>query len=838
MIILARTVSIVAAVYLAAVPAHALVIEDSTFTTKLTLTGHALDGIIIRNCTFVGAAASLEVKTITGGRIEDCTFLNNAGSGVQIGVGAIGWTVRNCSFTNIGRNGVLVQQDAINLVIEECEFTDVATDSVGDKRHGIYAQAPGVLIQNNTFSRIHDGNAISIRSTGTVRGNVVGDVGLLGQQSDGIKYYPSSLADPTATLVIENNIVWDPSKHGIELDALPADSLNYAENVVIRYNTVLIRSGPHVLHPSPRGIDLDADMADKYMSVYGNLVVNEVRGLSDNSDSPPHADFAQDNLVFAANPGFFVDWAAENFHILNNPLVVDAAQPSPAPPGADLDGDPRPTGNAPDVGADELGVITNLRFAIADTYVRGGAAANTNFNGTGLLRAKGAAGDDDDQRAFLKFDLNGVPHPVISGTLYLFLEALTNGGPAAAHLYSVGNDSWNEATLQWNTQPAAGSLLDQRLDLSAAGIYYDFDVTSFADSTAAGDHVLSIMLRDDLELQRASDFDQREDSHPPLLLLQSFPTPQVNLTTNITGQGEVVTSPAGPAFIVGTNVVLTAVASPNWKFSQWGGAVSGSGNPANLMMSADATIAAGFVPLDAGGFRQFLLSVPPVASAENNGNAATLAVDNLLATRWEALGDGQWIRVDLGATESISAVSIAWHEGDQRLYSFDVQVSNDAQSWSPSFAAAANSGQTSQPEIYDLVDVVARYVRIVGHGNDIDASTAITELAVLRQEDPTTDAENPGAPRRARLWPNYPNPFNPATTFRYELAEAEHVRLDVYDVAGRLVTTLVNAKQKPGSYALGWNGTDRDGRRVASGTYYARLKLRAGTHAIKLTLLQ
>jgi hypothetical protein len=183
-------------------------------------------------------------------------------------------------------------------------------------------------------------------------------------------------------------------------------------------------------------------------------------------------------------------------------------------------------------------------------------------------------------------------------------------------------------------------------------------------------------------------------------------------------------------------------------------------------------------------------------------------------------------------------VSIAWHLGDQRLYSFDIQASNDAQSWSPCYAAKANSGETTQLEIYDFVDVAARYVRIVGHGNNIDNSTAIAELAVLRSEDPTTAVEDPAAPRRARLWPSYPNPFNPTTTFHYELAQADHVRLDVFDVAGRLVTSLVNATQKPGSYTLGWNGTDRDGRRVASGMYYARLSLRDGTHTIKLTLLQ
>jgi hypothetical protein len=70
---------------------------------------------------------------------------------------------------------------------------------------------------------------------------------------------------------------------------------------------------------------------------------------------------------------------------------------------------------------------------------------------------------------------------------------------------------------------------------------------------------------------------------------------------------------------------------------------------------------------------------------------------------------------------------------------------------------------------------------------------------------------------------NAPNPFNPATEIAYELPEATRVRIDVFNIAGRLVRTLVDTQMPAGRWTTSWDGTDATGERVASGAYFYRM---------------
>jgi len=77
---------------------------------------------------------------------------------------------------------------------------------------------------------------------------------------------------------------------------------------------------------------------------------------------------------------------------------------------------------------------------------------------------------------------------------------------------------------------------------------------------------------------------------------------------------------------------------------------------------------------------------------------------------------------------------------------------------------------------------------------------------------------------RFQLLQNRPNPFNPATTIEYTLATGSLVKLDIYNLRGRLVRELVNARQEPGRYCVLWDGRDGAGRTLASGAYVYRLE--------------
>ncbi|MBN2102810.1 carbohydrate-binding protein, partial [bacterium] len=84
------------------------------------------------------------------------------------------------------------------------------------------------------------------------------------------------------------------------------------------------------------------------------------------------------------------------------------------------------------------------------------------------------------------------------------------------------------------------------------------------------------------------------------------------------------------------------------------------------------------------------------------------------------------------------------------------------------------------------------------------------------------EAEN-FQPHDYALYQNNPNPFNPETEISYELAEYSQVRIQIYNVTGKHVKTLVDQKQKPGFHRIQWDGRDKTGCRVESGIYLIRM---------------
>ncbi len=87
---------------------------------------------------------------------------------------------------------------------------------------------------------------------------------------------------------------------------------------------------------------------------------------------------------------------------------------------------------------------------------------------------------------------------------------------------------------------------------------------------------------------------------------------------------------------------------------------------------------------------------------------------------------------------------------------------------------------------------------------------------------------------------NYPNPFNPVTAIRFQVDQPGFVSLKIYDVAGRLIDTLVNSEISPvsGGHEVQWNGRDQFGNRVASGVYLYRLSTKSFQQTRKLVILK
>ena len=79
-------------------------------------------------------------------------------------------------------------------------------------------------------------------------------------------------------------------------------------------------------------------------------------------------------------------------------------------------------------------------------------------------------------------------------------------------------------------------------------------------------------------------------------------------------------------------------------------------------------------------------------------------------------------------------------------------------------------------------------------------------------------------PQAYELMQNYPNPFNPSTSIGFSLPQTGHVTVNVYDMTGRLVSTLVNDVLNEGAHVVDWNGQDNFGDVVSAGVYIYSLE--------------
>ena len=122
----------------------------------------------------------------------------------------------------------------------------------------------------------------------------------------------------------------------------------------------------------------------------------------------------------------------------------------------------------------------------------------------------------------------------------------------------------------------------------------------------------------------------------------------------------------------------------------------------------------------------------------------------------------------------------------------------------------------------ELDEDITIYIDNIRLSNTSDKATSI--------DDPT---EEPDIASNIELEQNYPNPFNPVTQIQYSISEHSNVTLEVYDVLGRHVSTLVDETQSPGQYEISFDGSD-----LSSGTYIYRLQAGDQTQSRTMMLVK
>ncbi len=146
-------------------------------------------------------------------------------------------------------------------------------------------------------------------------------------------------------------------------------------------------------------------------------------------------------------------------------------------------------------------------------------------------------------------------------------------------------------------------------------------------------------------------------------------------------------------------------------------------------------------------------------------------------------------------------------------------------------------GSTSEMQEYTYIDRnVVNGVTYFYKLEDVDYAGK-TELHNKVVSAAPTSKESDTNINEFRLYPCYPNPFNPSTNIRIALHEPAPVKLQVYNLNGKLISTLLNTSLGAGEYNFTWNATDFRGTDVASGVYFIRMVIENQSTSLQKVLL-
>jgi hypothetical protein len=154
--------------------------------------------------------------------------------------------------------------------------------------------------------------------------------------------------------------------------------------------------------------------------------------------------------------------------------------------------------------------------------------------------------------------------------------------------------------------------------------------------------------------------------------------------------------------------------------------------------------------------------------------------------------------------------------------------------------AIAGAGTTSEQSNYEFTDEVAiefnssywywlESVSLAGNSEFFGP----TELIIYDPDNP----ETPEVPEQYNLKQNYPNPFNPETNIAYDIKQAGNVTIEVFNMKGQKVRTLVDENKEAGTHTVEWNGVDDNNQSISSGIYFYKMKAADKYTSVKKMIL-
>ena len=124
-----------------------------------------------------------------------------------------------------------------------------------------------------------------------------------------------------------------------------------------------------------------------------------------------------------------------------------------------------------------------------------------------------------------------------------------------------------------------------------------------------------------------------------------------------------------------------------------------------------------------------------------------------------------------------------------------------------------------------------------GNLTDVYKQPSIANIAFVIN-DIVDEYDSNDMPLATKLYANYPNPFNPTTTISFTNTTPGWVNIEIFNIKGQKVYTLVDEMLNPGLHKITWNGTDSNSRNVGSGVYFYRMRIADYTDTKRMVLMK
>lgn len=292
-------------------------------------------------------------------------------------------------------------------------------------------------------------------------------------------------------------------------------------------------------------------------------------------------------------------------------------------------------------------------------------------------------------------------------------------------------------------------------------------------------------------------------------------------------------------------------------FGAWTGPLDKGECPAHL--NAWCKARAGFIvptPVDSSQTRLHIAQAETSPTALKLGIEGSSGLEYFLVENRQRTGFDQYLPGDglliWHVDEARSSNTQEWRPGNDPVFhalcaleqadgDFDLEKNlNSGDGWDPfpGVRGATAFYELTEPGSDSYLNGPSG-VSIVNISASADTMYADFSATLVAGSDTTGSSGGNGVvPRTVTLSQNYPNPFNPSTTITYTLTRSADVTLDVYDITGRKITTLVNGPVSEGQHTAEWNGTNADGRKVASGVYFYRVEADGQSQVKKMVLMK